>query len=61
MPPTSSPSDNSRGILSMLAACACFIATKPFVKLASADIPLAEIVVGRSLIALPVVALSPPT
>jgi drug/metabolite transporter (DMT)-like permease len=55
MLPASSSSDNYRGILYMLACCACFITNDMFVKLASDDIPVPQIIVLRSLIALPLV------
>lgn len=57
MPPASSLSDNYRGIFYMLAACVCFMVNDMFVKLASDDIPIPQIIVLRSLIALPVVIL----
>lgn len=55
MSPASSLSDNHRGILYMLACSACFIVNDMFVKLASDDIPVPQIIVIRSLIALPLV------
>jgi S-adenosylmethionine uptake transporter len=57
MPPTHRLSDNYRGILFMLAAVTGFILNDTFVKLASADIPVPQIIVLRSLIALPPVIL----
>ena len=47
--------DNTRGILLMVAAVTGFIANDTFVKLASEDIPIPQIIVLRSLIALPLV------
>jgi drug/metabolite transporter (DMT)-like permease len=55
MPPARSLSDNHRGILYMLAACTGFIINDTCVKLASEDIPIPQIIVLRSLIALPFV------
>jgi drug/metabolite transporter (DMT)-like permease len=57
MPSARPLSDNYRGILYMLASCICFIVNDTFVKLASADLPIPQIIVIRSLIALPVVIL----
>lgn len=48
-------SDNHRGILYMVAASIGFIVNDTFVKLASEDIPIPQIIVLRSLIALPLV------
>lgn len=48
---------NTRGILFMVAAVTGFIANDTFVKLASEDIPVPQIIVLRSLIALPLVGL----
>jgi S-adenosylmethionine uptake transporter len=57
MPPVSSLSENSRGILFMLATVTGFAFGDTFVKLASADLSIAQIIIIRSLIAAPVVAL----
>lgn len=57
MNPPSSLSENSRGILLVLGASVCFILTDTCVKLASADLSIGQIIVVRSLISLPVVAL----
>ena len=53
MPPAKVLSENYRGILYMLAASSLFIFNDTFVKLASEDIPVPQIIVLRSLIALP--------
>jgi drug/metabolite transporter (DMT)-like permease len=50
-------SDNTRGILYMVAACTGFIVNDTFVKLASADMSIPQVIVIRSLIALPLVVL----
>ena len=57
MRPAQSLSENSRGILFMLGAMAGFILNDTCVKLASEDLSVGEIVVVRSVIALPVVVL----
>ena len=57
MNPTSSFNENSRGILLVLGASVCFILTDTCVKLASADLSVGQIIVVRSLISLPVMAL----
>lgn len=57
MRPAQSPSENYRGILFMLAACVGFILNDTFVKLASEDIPIPQIIVVRSVMALPLVLL----
>lgn len=57
MPPAQSISENSRGILFMLGASAGFILNDTCVKLASEELSIGEIVVMRSIIALPVVVL----
>lgn len=49
--------ENSRGILYMIAACTGFILNDTFVKLASEDLPIPQIIVLRSLMALPIVLL----
>src|SRR5687768_17975807 len=49
--------DNSRAILYMVAAMTGFVVNDTFVKLASEDIPIPQIIVLRSLIALPLVLL----
>lgn len=49
--------ENYRGILLLIAAMTGFIANDTFVKLASDDIPIPQIIVIRSLIALPIVLL----
>src|SRR5882757_1894229 len=55
MPPRSHRSDNTRGILFMLGCCVCFIVNDTFVKLASADFTIPQVIVLRSLMALPLV------
>jgi S-adenosylmethionine uptake transporter len=55
MHPVPSFSENTRGILLMLGASAGFILNDTCVKLASEELTVAEIVVVRSVIALPVV------
>ena len=50
-------SDNTRGILYMLACCTGFIVNDMFVKLASEDISIPQVIVIRSLIAVPLVIL----
>src|SRR4051794_170441 len=50
-------SDNTRGILFMLGCCVCFIVNDMFVKLASADFTIPQVIVLRSLMALPLVVL----
>jgi drug/metabolite transporter (DMT)-like permease len=55
MSPATTLSDNSRGILFMLATVTGFAFGDTFVKLASADLSIAQIIIIRSLIALPVV------
>ena len=57
MPFVSSLSENSRGIVFMLATVTGFAFGDTFVKLASADLSIAQIIIIRSLIAAPVVAL----
>lgn len=57
MRPAPTASDNQRGILYMLAACTGFIVNDTFVKLASEDISIPQVIVLRSLIALPLVVL----
>lgn len=57
MPPAPSFSENSRGILLMLGASAGFILNDTCVKLASDDLSIPQIIIVRSLIALPVVVL----
>ncbi len=57
MIPAQTASDNSRGILYMLAACTGFIVNDTFVKLASEDISIPQVIVLRSAIALPLVVL----
>jgi S-adenosylmethionine uptake transporter len=57
MPSVPSFSENSRGILFMLATVTGFAFGDTFVKLASADLSIAQIIIIRSLIAAPVVAL----
>ncbi len=57
MPSAKALSENYRGILYMLSASTLFIFNDTFVKLASADIPVPQIIVLRSLIALPLVVL----
>lgn len=57
MPSASSLSENSRGILFMLGASAGFILTDTCVKLASDELSIGQILVMRSIIALPVVIL----
>ena len=51
------PNENYRGILLMVAAMTGFIANDTLVKLASESIPIPQIIVLRSLIALPLVLL----
>ncbi|MGH6924543.1 MAG: DMT family transporter [Propylenella sp.] len=53
MRPAPSLSENSRGILFMLGAMAGFIVNDTFVKLASEELSVAQILVVRSIIALP--------
>ena len=55
MRPARSISENYRGILYMVAACTGFIFNDTFVKLASEDIPVPQVIVIRSLVALPLV------
>jgi drug/metabolite transporter (DMT)-like permease len=57
MPPAPSFSENSRGILLMLGASTGFILNDTCVKLASEELSIAQIIIVRSLIALPVVVL----
>ena len=57
MPPVTSLTENSRGILFMLATVTGFAFGDTFVKLASADLSIAQIIIIRSLIAAPVVGL----
>jgi drug/metabolite transporter (DMT)-like permease len=57
MSPRPPQSDNARGILYMLACCIGFITNDMFVKLASEDIPIPQVIVIRSVIALPLVVL----
>ncbi len=57
MPPAKALSENYRGIVYMVSASTLFIFNDTFVKLASADIPVPQIIVLRSLIALPLVVL----
>jgi drug/metabolite transporter (DMT)-like permease len=55
MPAAPSLSENYRGILYMVAACTGFIFNDTCVKLASEDIPVPQVIVIRSLVALPLV------
>jgi drug/metabolite transporter (DMT)-like permease len=55
MTPAQIATDNTRGILTMVAACTGFILNDTFVKLASGDIPIPQVIVLRSMIALPLV------
>lgn len=55
MSPATTLSDNSRGILFMLATVTGFAFGDAFVKLASADLSIAQIIIIRSLIAVPVI------
>lgn len=57
MPASRSLTDNHRGILYMVAASTGFIVNDTFVKLASEDMSIAQIIVLRSFIALPLVIL----
>lgn len=57
MSPANSASENTRGIVYMVAACSGFVINDTCVKLASADMSIPQIIVIRSLIALPLVAL----
>jgi drug/metabolite transporter (DMT)-like permease len=57
MSPRRPRSDNTRGILYMLGCCVCFIVNDTFVKLASADFTIPQVIVLRSLMALPFVVL----
>jgi drug/metabolite transporter (DMT)-like permease len=57
MPPAPTLSENHRGIIYMLAASSLFIFNDTFVKLASEDIPVPQIIVLRSIIALPLALL----
>jgi drug/metabolite transporter (DMT)-like permease len=57
MPLQNASNENHRGILYMVAASTGFILNDTFVKLASADIPIPQIIVLRSVIALPLVVL----
>lgn len=57
MPSARSLSENYRGIVLMVAACTGFILNDTCVKLASEDIPIPQIIVLRSVLALPLVAL----
>lgn len=57
MLPARSLSENYRGILYMVAACSCLILNDTFIKLASEEISIPQIIVLRSLIALPLVVL----
>lgn len=57
MRPVHRAGDNYRGIVLMVAAVTCFILNDTFVKLAGADMPIPQIIVLRSLIALPLVVL----
>jgi drug/metabolite transporter (DMT)-like permease len=57
MRPAHSASDNTRGVLYMVAACTGFIFNDTLVKLASEDIPIPQVIVLRSVIALPLVVL----
>lgn len=50
-------SENMRGIALMVGACSCFILNDTCVKLASEDITVPQVIILRSLIALPLVAL----
>jgi drug/metabolite transporter (DMT)-like permease len=52
-----SRNENTRGILFMVGACTGFIINDTFVKLASTEIPVPQIIVLRSLFALPLVLL----
>lgn len=55
MLPATSSTDNTRGILFMLASCVGFIVNDTCVKLASTDMTIPQVIVLRSLIALPLV------
>ena len=57
MPPSPTFSENSRGILFMLASTMSFILSDTFVKLASEELSVAQIIVLRSIITAPPVAL----
>jgi drug/metabolite transporter (DMT)-like permease len=57
MPPAQHINENTRGILLMVAACTGFILNDTCVKLASEELPVPQIIVLRSLIALPLVLL----
>jgi drug/metabolite transporter (DMT)-like permease len=57
MNPARTASHNQRGILYMIAACTGFIINDTFVKLASEDISIPQVIVVRSIIALPLVVL----
>lgn len=57
MPSFASLSDNSRGVLFMLASTMSFIASDTFVKLASEDLAVGQILFVRSLVTAPAVAL----
>jgi drug/metabolite transporter (DMT)-like permease len=56
MPSFASQSENTRGVLFMIATTVGFITSDTFVKLASAELSVAQIIVVRSLIAAPAVA-----
>jgi drug/metabolite transporter (DMT)-like permease len=55
MPSRSRTTDNTRAILFMLGCCTGFILNDMFVKLASEDIPIPQVIVIRSLFAIPLV------
>jgi drug/metabolite transporter (DMT)-like permease len=57
MAPAQPANENYRGILFMVAACTGFILNDTCVKLASDELPIAQIIVLRSLLALPLVLL----
>ena len=56
MPSTATLSENSRGILFMLASTMSFILSDTFVKLASEELSVAQIIILRSVITAPPVA-----
>jgi S-adenosylmethionine uptake transporter len=57
MPPIASLSGNSRGVLFMLASTVSFIVSDTFVKLASADFAAGQILLVRSLMTAPLMAM----
>lgn len=57
MPSIASLSDNTRGILFMVASTISFIVSDTFVKLASEDLAVGQILLVRSLVTAPAVAL----